>query len=102
MAMNLYLRVDSTAELQVSVWEVSNEIPRSIEPFSGRVERVCDKTRCRESRAIDVASAHLHTADVELTRHADWDRVKSIIQDVHSCVPDWSSNRHACLFAVFA
>src|SRR6185437_7573239 len=56
-------------------------------------ERIGNKFLGCELRTVQIAAGQANTADVQLARHSDRDRLKARVQNVYLGVPDWTANR---------
>src|SRR5215813_13040871 len=69
IASDLYLRIDSAQKLDVAVRQIPRQIARAIEPRSRfAAEWIRDKFLRRQLSPIQIATSHMHTADIQLAR----------------------------------
>jgi hypothetical protein len=95
VAADLDLLIDTPAELEVAVLEISSEIPRPVEPRSRNVrEAVGHEAIGGQLRSVQVSSAHTVAADVQLPQSTDGHRLEVSIQDVELRIGDRAADRH--------
>ena len=78
-----------------AVGPVSRDVAGPVEPRSRRrVERVRNESFVRQIGPVQIASRQARTANVDLTLHADGNRLLLLVQQKYLRVPDRSSDRH--------
>src|SRR5690606_29711298 len=71
----------------------AHEISGPVETRAGvRREWIGWKAGSRQFRAVEIAGTDAGTADAELARHTDGDRLQPIVQHVDTGVPDWRAD----------
>src|SRR5678815_613881 len=90
----LDLVIDSTQELDVTVWQIAREVACAVEARSGAsVEGIGNELLRSQSRAIKVATRQAVAADIELADHAEGHWLQMGVEHVDLRVEYGSSDR---------
>src|SRR5262249_27497211 len=94
-APDLHLIVGTAEELDTAVGQIAGQISGPVQscPRFG-AERVRNEARGGGSRVVEIAPGEADTADVQLTRDADRDRLELRVQQIDLHVGDRASDRH--------
>src|SRR5271165_713674 len=95
-APNFYLVVAASEELDVSIRKIARHVTSAIHPGAGVThEGIGNKTFICARGLLQVSCGDSITRNVELSYHADRQRLLLSIEDIHLGVGDRSANRNA-------
>src|SRR5215475_3625213 len=92
---DLHLKVVASQKLDLPVRQPSPQISGPVHPaFRLRPEWIGQELRFRQLWTVEVASAYLHPADVDLPGHADWRGLTVRIENIDARIGDRPANRN--------